>query len=242
MGLFFCALAAVWAADPVTQAVDTTIQSNKAAAASQQRVNATDDQSKQLLERYRAALWQSQQLTVYAQQLQQLVASQDLERQSLERQIAEIDRTERDLLPLMLRMVDSLEKFTQFDLPFLKDERSERISNLRRLMADPDKGVAEKYQRILEAYQIEADYGRSLGAERSEVEGKVVDVLRVGRTALYYLAMDGKQTGYWNAQAAVWEPLDRSYAVSVRKGIRIARETQAADYLMLPVPVAGSAP
>lgn len=230
--------ATLWAADPVTQAVDTTIQANKAAAASQQRVNALDDQTKQLLERYRNASWQAQQLKVYAQQLEQLTAAQEAERQSLQRQIAELDNTERELLPLMLRMVDTLEKFIGLDLPFLKDERQERVANLRRLLADPEKGIAEKYQRILEAYQIEADYGRSFGAERADVDGRVGDVLRVGRSALYYLPLDGSEARYWDAASSQWRPLERHHATAVRKGLKIARETAAADLLVLPMPVA----
>lgn len=243
LGLAFCALsAATLGADPVSQAVDTTVQANKAAATSQQKVNQLDDQTKALLERYRNANWQAQQLKVYAQQLEQLAAAQDAEKESVQRQIAEMDRTERELLPLMLRMVDTLEKFIALDLPFLKDERKERVENLKRLMADPGKGVAEKYQRILEAYQIEADYGRSLGAERAEVDGRVGDVLRIGRVALFYLPMDGSDGAYWDAKASKWQELERRYSGSVRKGLKIARETAAADLLVLPMPVAGAAP
>lgn len=237
--LLTVAASAGFAADPVSQAVDATIQANKAAAASQQRINQTDDQAKVLLDRYRQASWQSQQLKVYAQQLEQLTAAQEAERQSLERQIADLDTTERELLPLMLRMVDTLEKFIALDLPFLQEERKERVGNLRRLLAEPDKGVAEKFQRILEAYQIEADYGRSLGAERAEVDGRVGDVLRIGRTALFYLPVDGSEAAHW--EDGKWQPLERRYAASVRKGLKIARETAAADLLVLPMPAATSA-
>lgn len=232
---------AALAADPVSQAVDATIQANKAAAASQQKIDQLDDQTKLLLERYRKASWQAQQLKVYAQQLEQLTAAQEGERQSIERQIAELDTTERELLPLMLRMTDTLEKFIAMDLPFLQDERNERVENLRRLLADPEKGIAEKYQRILEAYQIEADYGRSLGAERADVEGRVGDVLRIGRSALFYLPADGVDAALWDAATAKWQPLDREYVGSVRKGLKIARETAAADLLVLPMPVAAAA-
>lgn len=240
---FFAVFAALamtaYAADPVTQAVDATIQANKAAAASQQKVNQIDDQTKVLLDRYRKASWQAQQLKVYAQQLEQLTAAQEAERGSIERQITELDNTERELLPLMLRMVDMLEKFHAQDLPFLKDERKERVENLKRLLAEPEKGVAEKYQRILEAYQIEADYGRSLGAERSDIDGRVGDVLRIGRSALFYLALDASEAARWDAETGQWQPLDRRYVANVRKGLKIARETAAADLLVLPMPAAG---
>lgn len=235
------ACVAVSAADPVGQAVDAAIDGTRADKASQQRVNQVDDQTRELLERYRSALWQSQQLNVYAKQLEELTAAQDGEKESLQRQLAEIERTERELLPLMLRMVDTLEKFIGEDLPFLPTERKERVDNLKRLMADPEAGVAEKFRRILEAYQIEADYGRSLGAERTEIDNRVVDVLRIGRTQLYYLGMDGKEAGYWDAEAGKWLELDRRYVAGLRQGLKIARETTAADLLVLPMPAAARA-
>ena len=245
LGLFALALSLLaWrapAADPVQQAVDASIAGTRADKASQQRVNQTDDQTRDLLERYRSALWQSQQLNVYAKQLEELAAAQDGEKESLQRQLAEIERTERELLPLMLRMVDTLEKFIAEDLPFLGTERKERVDNLKRLMADPEAGVAEKYRRILEAYQIEADYGRSLGAERAEIDNRVVDILRIGRTQLYFLAMDGREAGYWDAQAGKWLELDDRYIRGLRQGLKIARETTAADLMALPMPAAAKA-
>src|SRR3569623_1009542 len=165
------------AADPVGQAIDASTAANNASKASQQRVNGLDDQTKQMLERYRAATWQAQQLNVYAQQLEEIAGQQDTEKVSLQRQLTEMDNTDREILPLMLRMLDSLDKFVAMDLPFHKQERQERIASLKRLMADPDANSSEKYKRFLVAFQIEADYGRSLGVERAEVDGNMADVL-----------------------------------------------------------------
>jgi len=229
------------AADPVGQAIDASQAANNASKASQQRVDGLDDQTKQMLERYRAATWQAQQLNVYGQQLEEIAGQQDAEKLSLQRQLTEMDNTDREIMPLMLRMLGSLEKFVDMDLPFLKQERMERIASLKRLMADPEANTSEKYKRILEAFQIEADYGRTLGVERAEVDGKVADVLHVGRTALFYLSIDGDAAGRWNAIGGKWEPLDRSYVKSVRQGLRIAREQTAADLLTLPMPTAAGA-
>lgn len=223
---------------PVDKALDATEAAQRAARASQKRVDQLDDQTRALLERYRAATWQAQQLNVYAEQLEKIQAGQAQEKASLTRQLVEMERTEREILPLMLRMLDSLERFVQIDLPFLVTERSERVANLRRLMADPEANLAEKYRRLLEAYLIEADYGRSLGAERAEIRGQVVDLLRVGRVALYALTLDGEVGLYWDAAQQGWQPLDRGSLREVRNGLRIARDTAAASLLVLPVPAA----
>ncbi|WP_240783543.1 DUF3450 domain-containing protein [Stenotrophobium rhamnosiphilum] len=229
------------AADPVGQAIDASQAANNASKASQQRVNSTDDQTKQMLERYRAATWQAQQLNVYAQQLEEIAGQQDTEKVSLQRQLVEMDNTDREIMPLMLRMLNSLEKFVSLDLPFLKQERQDRIASLKRLMADPEANTSEKYKRILEAYSIEADYGRTLGVERADVDGKVVDILHVGRTALFFLSIDGDAAGRWDANAGKWEKLDHGYVKSVRQGMRIAREQTAADLLTLPMPTPAGA-
>jgi hypothetical protein len=226
----------------VERAIDTVQQTQRASAASQQRVDRLDAETRQLLERYRAALWQAQQLKVYGAQIEELAKTQGSERESLARQITEMEKVERELLPLMLRMIDSLEKFVDLDLPFLQDERRERLANLRRVMADPEAGVSDKYRRILEAYQIEVDYGRTLGAERVEVEGRVMDQLRVGRSALYALALDGAEALRWESDSRKWLPLERGYVSDVRHGLRIARELVSADLLRLPMALPEAAP
>ncbi|MGQ0700228.1 MAG: DUF3450 domain-containing protein [Panacagrimonas sp.] len=229
------------AQDAAGKALDAVVDGNRAARTSQQRVDSLDDQTKSMLERYRAASWQAQQLTVYAKQLGELVSAQEGERSSIERQITEMERTERELLPLMLRMVEGLEKFIALDLPFLATERRERLDTLKKLMSDPEANNAEKFKRLLEAWQIESEYGRSIGTERAEVEGRTVDVLRLGRTALYYLSADGKQAGTWNSSSGAWEALPHQHVAQVRHGLRMARETAAPDLLRLPVAAAAAA-
>lgn len=231
-------------ADKLDQALKTTIDANRASAASQQRIDGIDDSARSLLERYRAATWQAQQLNVYAKQLEQLLGAQEAEKISLRQQLIEIERTERELTPLMLRMLDSLDKFVTLDLPFLKQERRERVDNLKRLLADPEATSAERYRRLLEAYQIEIDYGRSLGVERAQIgsdgSAREVDVLRVGRASLFYLTLDGAEAGRWDVGAKGWQPLDKEWRAGVKKGLRIAREISAPDVLYLPMPVAAA--
>lgn len=233
------------AADPITQSYDATLDANQKARGSQQTINKLDDQTRAALEKYRAVLWQAQQQAVYAKQLEQIAATQAAEKASLEKQFAGMDDTEREILPLMLRMLDSLEKFVALDLPFLKSERGERIASLKRLMADSSSSIAEKYRRIVEAYQIEIEYGRTLGAERMELPtggtAKIVDMLRVGRTAMYFLSIDGEDAGRWDPASKSWKPLGSDDQRAIRKGLKMARELTSADVLVLPVPTAGAA-
>jgi biopolymer transport protein ExbB len=236
--------AAAAAAQSTAPAVDATVQANRAAAAAQQQIDQLDDQTRALLEKYRAALWQTQQLNVYVQQIGPLLATQDAERANLQQQLAQFNGSSHDLTPLLLRMIDSLDKFVALDLPFLQQERRERIAALKRLMTDAGTPQAEKYRRVLEAYKVEADYGAALGAERMQLGGageagsKVVDVLHLGRVALYYLSLDGREAGVWDADGKQWRVIQGGYRSAVREGLKIARETAAPEVLVLPVPAA----
>jgi len=139
----------------------------------------------------------------------------------------------------MLRMIDSLAKFVELDVPFLPEERAERVASLRDLMDRADVDVSEKFRRVMEAFQIEADYGRNIEAYNGEmtVDGQSQDVefLRMGRTVLLYKTRDGLTMGVWNHQQREWQPLDSSYASNVQEAIRVARKQLAPDLLMLPV-------
>ena len=98
---------------------------------------------------------------------------------------------------------------------------------------------AEKYRRIVEAYQIENDYGRTIEAYRGTLDnGKTVDFLRVGRIALVYQTLDGEETGVWDQGAQDWVELDDSYRTSIKQGLKIARKQSAPDLIELPLPAA----
>lgn len=228
--------------DALSKSLDTVQRTQQASVASQQRVDQLDDQTRALLERYRSATWQTQQLNVYAQHLDELLSQQTGQLASLQQQMSDLDRAGEDLMPLMLRMTDSLDRFVALDLPFLQDERRERLSNLKRALGDPQVNAGERFRRILEAYQVEIDYGRTLGVERIDVAGNMIDVLRVGRVALYGLAPDGGDPRIWNPASKAWDRLPHSAASSIREGLKMARELTAVNLLELPVPAAGDAP
>jgi len=148
----------------------------------------------------------------------------------------------REVTPLMLRMIDALESFVGLDVPFLEEERADRIVELRDLMHRADVTEAEKYRRLMEAYQVENEYGRTIEAYRSTVDKDdkelTVNFLRVGRIALVYQTLDEAEAGVWNQDQRRWEPLDSSFRTPIRQGLRIARKQSAPDLILLPLPAA----
>jgi len=135
---------------------------------------------------------------------------------------------------MMQRMLATLEQFVKLDLPFLPQERAARIGQLKDMMTRADVSISEKYRRIVEAYQIETEYGRTLEAYQGKIGDKTVDFLRIGRVALMYQALDGKESGYWDATAGKWKP-DSRYDDAIKEGLKVARKQAAPDFVAVPV-------
>ncbi len=208
-----------------------------AQVASQKKVDALAEERSDLAERYRSTLRESEGLRLYIRQLHAQIKSQLEEMEVVRTESREIERTSVEILPLMQRMLGTLEQFVALDMPFLLEDRRTRIAKLRDLMPRADVTVSEKYRRIVEAYQLEMEYGRTIEAYRAPLEGKTVDFLRVGRVALLYQTPDGGETGYWDAGAKAWVK-DDDYEQAVREGLLIARKQASPDLLVVPVAAA----
>lgn len=226
--------------------LQTEVQTQGAAAASQQRVDQLADDSKKALESYRATLYKIQQLQLYLKELNAQAEAQTQEKVSLQQQLLAVAGTQEDIVPLMLRMVDTLEKFIALDKPFLAEERAERIDRLKEALRDPQTGIGERFRRVLEAYQVEAGYGRALESWKGDLklgEGvRAVDFLKLGRVALYYLSLDDEEAGWWDPSQKKWVALDGRVHADLRRAIRTAREEAAPELLWLPVPAPASSP
>ena len=108
------------------------------------------------------------------------------------------------------------------------------------MMERSDVSSAEKFRRVIEAYQIENDYGRTIEAYKGTVpiggNPQEVDFLRIGRVSLAYQSVGGAHTGAWDKEAGDWVELEASeYKNQVSDGIRVARKQVAPDLLIIPV-------
>ena len=220
--------------------LSTANEAHEQARRSQARIDELSDEARRLLQEYRTVIKEVEGLRVYNRQLDRQIAAQDREKGELAESIETVTLIERQVMPLMLRMIDGLDQFVSLDVPFLKDERAARVERLRDIMDRADVEVAEQFGQILNAYQIENEYGRTMEAYTDDLElnGRelIVDFLRVGRVALIYQTADGARTGVWNQAERRWQDLPASYTTPVRNGIRMARQQMAVDLISLPVP------
>lgn len=167
------------------------------------------------------------------------VRSQQGEITALQAQLAGMDATAGAIPTMVQKMFDGIESFVAGDVPFLAKERAQRISRLRELMSAPDKSIAEKFRRLLEAYTIEMEYGRTMDSYRDTLpDGKEADFVRLGRISLLYRTTDGSDAGYWDQQKKAWVPAPE-YSRSIDLALRIAKQTTAPDLITVPVPAPG---
>lgn len=188
-------------------------------------------------ERYASLMADSGSIARYNVGLQQLIESQQSDIQSLNAQIAGLDSTKAAVGPLLQRMYDGLTKFVAQDLPFLMDERQARLDALGALMAT-DGDYFDKYRRLMDAYQVELDYGQTMSAYRAKLpDGREADFVHVGRVSLLYRTADGSESGYWDASTHKWVA-DSDYSRAILDAIKMAKEQTAADLATVPVPAA----
>jgi hypothetical protein len=228
-------------------AVSEAERSTAAAAASQRRIDGLADQTGDLFREYRATLQRIDSQQLFVEQQRVFLRSQENEILDLERQITEVGDVLRDLLPMQFEMIEELGAFVAADIPFLRQDRLQRASRLRTYMDDPGISPAERYRQIVEAFQIEADYGRFLDTWSGpflpnplsdadpDLDARTVDYLLIGRVAFIYMTQDESEMGIWNEESKSWDQIPGSFRLDIRRAIRMAREVTTPNVFMAPV-------
>jgi hypothetical protein len=220
--------------------VDIRSDGNDEAVEVQKRIDVISDETDTLLGQYRTTLKQIDSINEYNAQIIKLIAAQETEMASLSQQVGGVQSVGRSVTPLMIRMVEAIEQFVALDVPFLIEERSERIATMRTTMERADVTTPEKFRQIMEAYQIENEYGRTIEAYRATLQigdkETTVDFLRFGRIALVYQSLDETLSGRWDQETRSWVALDGSFRSALRAGLKIARKQTAPDLINLPLP------
>ncbi len=226
-------------ASELTNAQSVQSKTNASSAASQKRVDKSAEQSIKLNAEIEQLQQEVKNLQVYQDHLNALVVSQEQEVSSLEGQIDEIKSTRQGVVPLMYQMIEGLKQNLAQDVPIKPVQRAERIAKLEDMMVRADIADAEKYRRILEAYQIELDYGTKLGLYQGQInaDGKQleVDVLHMGRLALIARSLNGLNFWSWDANNRSWQPLDSAMKTDLDKAYSIAAQQTAPSLVTLPV-------
>jgi len=229
----------------VDQVLTADLRRLELAQESQERINEVVEGTRSLADDYRAINKEIDGLKVYNRLMTAQTNGQQATLDDIALSMQQVDVINRQIFPLMERMIDGLEQSIALDIPFLMEERAGRIVELKEIMERSDVSVAEKFRKVMEAYQIEMDYGTSSEWYREElnVDGAVreYNMFRVGRIGLYFQSDDTNITGWYNSESGAYELLGSEHRNEVRKGIRIARQLIAPELILIPMPAAEAA-
>ncbi len=208
-------------------------------ARSQQRIDQLDDQTAALLNEYRANLKQLDAARRYNASLNRNIDAQEAEIERLREDIENVEGLQRAMQPLMEDMVERFGQIVNADIPFLVAERADRAARLQGVLDDPNRSAAQRYRLIVEGYQIENEYGRTIGAYDGKIgEGEdqlTGEFLRVGRIALIFKTPDDSVLRVYDKSVGDFVNLDRGYLQDVKFGLRMAKEQTAPDIFFVPV-------
>lgn len=223
------------------QVLDRSIQLEERiardAAQAQSQINQIAGQTDSMVSEYRLVLGEIESIRIYNDLLQRTVDSQVREITNINDQLERLEETNRNVVPLMIEMAETLPRLVEADVPFRVEERMNRAQTLIDALDRSDVTTSEKFRRILEAYQSEIELGRTTEGYRGQLPtGQRVDFLRIGRTLLFYQSLDGSETGWWNPNTREFERLSDRYRLPVSDGLAIAQNQVAPDLVRLPVP------
>ena len=238
VSLMLISIPMILPAQVLSQILETQTERTLIAQESQVRVDKVVTQTRSMEDQYRANLKEIDGLKIYNKLLELQIENQERVKVDLEQSIANVAIVNRQIVPVMTRMIDSLEQFISLDVPFLNQERTDRVESLKELMSRQDVTVAEKFRKVTEAYQIENDYGRTIETYKDtlDVDGAILelDFLRIGRISLMYQSVDGKISGVWNQDTQSWEDAS-SQRNQIKLGLSIAKKQVPPDLVILPV-------
>lgn len=226
-------------ADVTDDIINSNLNRSKAGAASQLRIDNLSDDTDKTISQYQQQAKIVESLKLYNDRLRRTVEAQERAKSELTQSIEEASLIERQIVPLMLRMISGLEIFVDADIPFKLDERKDRLDRIKGYLTNANITAAERFRQVLGAYEVENAYGTSLAVYPETLNlpaGELtVNILQVGRAGLYYQTFDGLESGYWNKSNGSWDELDSSHNPGITKAIRIVEGKETTDLMELPI-------
>ena len=205
-------------------------------ANSQDLIDSTERQTDKIVNEFKVINKQVEGLKLYnAQKRIQIQAQLDL-MDKLDEQLVQVVVMQRQIPPLAQKMLDTLETFIKLDTPFRSEERRSRVDMVRSSLSKPKVTASEQVRQVLEAYNIEAEYGRKIDTYEDKLaDGTVVNILVIGRIGMFYQTIDERTSGRWDNETGTWEELSGSYRKPIRDAIRIAKKLAPTDMMLMPV-------
>jgi predicted secreted protein len=197
-----------------------------------------DDQQK-LVALYEQLQAEQERLKTTRDELRESIAGTRRRIAEKEKQLAAIEQIRTRIEPFLHESLEALRQQLSEDLPFLPEERRQRVERLAELLDDPEVAISEKYRKVLEAWMVEAEYGntievyqQTIAVENNEM---LVNVFRLGRISLFYQTLDRSGCGFFDVAAGTWRPLPDDYNRTLSTAVDIGTKKKPAELLILPL-------
>lgn len=217
---------------PVDTAVDTR-------QATQQSREKWDAQRQKLSEEYDRLKTENEQLAFSNKNLTQKAGDLEKSIQDLTREKEECRRIRTELAPFLKVMLGRLKSLVAADAPFLSRERKDRLARLTVILDDPEITIAEKYRKMMEALFVEAEYGNTVEVYREKIvvaETEVLaDIFRMGRVALFFLALDRESAGLFHVAKNQWQTLGKGQVPAIEAVVEMAGKHRPMEVVTLPI-------
>ncbi|MEF2146444.1 MAG: DUF3450 domain-containing protein [Desulfovibrionaceae bacterium] len=222
-------------ADTVEDMADALQTASEAQRAAQHWAAEREALLEELREKQRYSLWLDHQLAKH----ETYIREQEQAVRLLQERRTEAGRIRLLLEPYLDDMAARLDQAVRNDLPFLAEERSDRMAALRAMLDDPDASLGEKLRRTLEALQIEAQFGSETTVEEGviQTDGGAMQgwTLRCGRLAALFLSRDKQRAWSLAHDGSGWSSLPQEDAARLAEALRMAQRTAPAGLALLPV-------
>ena len=229
----------IGAQEIVDETLNSQVDANIPGVVSQKEIDNLDEQAKKLYYEFKDTVSEYEGLRRYDDQLEKIVFSQEEEINSILKQIDSLDNVNKEILPFLKETIDSLRKFVNLDIPFLKESRLARLDNLDSIILKSNVTTAEKFRKVFEAYQVETAFGNTIETYPGfiELEGQTitVDYFRMGRLGWYYRSANGKESGYWNKFEDSWIHTNGKLNDEIKLALDIANRQTPPNFITLPV-------
>jgi hypothetical protein len=206
---------------------------------SQQEADRWAEERKKLAARYDRLTARREDLARRRDRLQRAVETRRAAVVSLERQLSETERITGEILPFLEQTYQRLSERIREDLPFLTQERSNRLLRLREILDDGLVSDAEKFRKTMEALLVEAEYGNTVEVYRQPIDlnGREVltDVFRLGRISLFFQTLDGSQAGFFDPSSTSWQALPQETHRAIATAMEIGSRHRSVELLSLPI-------
>ena len=237
--LSFLCIIEIYSQEIVDTTIDLSVESSNLSIDAQEKIEELDEISKKVYFEYKDTLNEYKSLKNYDDQLSEIIDAQFQEITNINQQIDSLDDINVDILPLLKTMTDTLRKVIELDIPFLKDARVQRVNSLDELLLRADITTAEKFRKVFEAYQIEADFGKTIenypGYITLNNNQIAVDFFRLGRLGLFYRTPDGNETGFWNLESNNWSHEGSSLDTNIKAALDISNRQSPPNFITLPL-------